>query len=142
MRATGVLFKSQVFDFKGFSKTGTPPALLLAQQKQERGTNRIKTRRNGSNTTRTTGWRRNKLILLERSCPTGFSPDRPENDKTAPRQRPAPVRPARVAATSASKGIRLFLSPVLGLQPDHDVRTGDRQEQQARKHKKNKARPT
>ena len=35
--------------------------------------------------------------------------DRTENHKTAPRQRPAPVEPVRVAAISASKGIRLFL---------------------------------
>ncbi len=67
-----------------------------------------------------------KPIVLERSC---LYSDRPENHKTAPRQRPVPVEPARHAATSASKTIRLFLSPHLGLRHRSVPLAGEKQEQ-------------
>lgn len=101
-------------------------ALLMAQQEQQRRHNRTKTRSGDSITTRTTGWKRSKPIVLERSC---LHSDRPENHKTAPRQRPVPVEPAGHAATSASKTIRLFLSPHLGLRHRSVPLAGEKQEQ-------------
>lgn len=101
-------------------------ALLMAQQEQQRRHNRTKTRSGDSITTRTTGWKRSKPIVLERSC---LHSDRPENHKTAPRQRPVPVEHARHAAASASKTIRLFLSPHLGLRHRSVPLAGEKQEQ-------------
>lgn len=82
---------------KGFQKLARNLLLYSAQQEQERSNHTTRTRRNGSDTTRTTGWRRDKLILLERMCP---SRDRPENDKTAPRQRPAPAAQGMISVQS------------------------------------------